>query len=280
MVVRAVESALSQTYENLDVIVVDDGSTDDTAEVMRRVRYIRRERNMGAQAARNAGVDAATGTFIAFLDSDDEWEQRKVALQVARMSKCSPEVGMVYCGIRRVDERGRRIRDHNPTHRGRLFDALLERNVIGGMSVALIRTDVLRDVGPFDENLRARQDLDMWLRIARRFEIDFVAERLVIYHEHRNRTSVNKQARLQGTTALLEKLSDDLKTRPRVRAIHHYAIARLYGQLDDVIGERESLRRSLEARVSVRALVKYGRTFLKSPRRGRQRRSKSRPSTQ
>ena len=175
---------------------------------------------------------------------------------------------MVYCGIRRVDERGRRIRDHNPTHRGRLFDALLERNVIGGMSVALIRADVLRDVGPFDESLRARQDLDMWLRIARRFEIDFVDERLVIYHEHGNRTSVNKRARLQGTTALLEKLGDDLKSRPRIRGIHYYALARLHGQMGDTINERIALRRSLEAHVSMRALIKYGLTLLKRSSRG------------
>lgn len=267
MIERSVQSALAQSYEDLDVIVVDDGSTDNTAEVVERIvddrlRYIRREKNAGAQAARNAGVRAASGDLIAFLDSDDEWDPLKIELQVEKLSTCPPSVGMVYCGIRRIDQDGRTVPDRIPRYRGRLFERLLQKNIIGGMSVALIRADVLREVGPFDERLRARQDLDMWLRIARHYEIDFVPEKLVVYHLHRGRTSENKAARLQGTLALLGKLHDDLRERPAVRATHYYALARLYGQHGQRAAERRFLQRSLGARVRPRTLARYVLTLL------------------
>jgi hypothetical protein len=203
--------------------------------------------------------------LIAFLDSDDEWDPRKIELQVAKIKTSPPEVGLIYCGIRRIDQDGRWVRDHLPRHRGRIFEALLQHNVIGGMSVALIRAEVLREVGPFDERLRARQDLDMWLRIARRYEIDYVPEKLVIYHVHRGRTSENKSSRLQGTLALLGKLHDDLKTRPKVRATHYYALARLYGQIGDVHKERRYLQRSLKSKSRVRTFIRLVQALFKIP---------------
>ncbi len=269
MVEQAVASALNQTHRNIEIIVVDDGSTDDTATVMsrlidERVRYIRREQNRGAQAARNAGVTAARGSLIAFLDSDDTWDARKIAIQAEKLIASGTEVGMVYCGIRRIDSGGRKVPDRVPRHRGNLFEVLLKHNVIGGMSTAMIRAEVLADVGPFDERLRARQDLDMWLRIARRYEIDYVEEKLVTYVMHRGRTSENKSARLQGTLALLGKLHDDLKDRPRARAIHYYALARLYAQRGESTQARRYLKRSLSARFSFRTLAQLARSALRS----------------
>ena len=274
MVRRAIDSALAQSYAAIEVIVVDDGSTDQTPQIVAavsdpRVRYLRRDENRGAQVARNAGIAAATGQYLAFLDSDDEWHQEKIARQAALLDRSPDDVGLVYCGIRRIDQDGRPTHDHKPRHRGNVFEDLLLHNVIGGMSVALIRASVFHTIGPFDERLRARQDLDMWLRIARHYRVDYVPEKLVTYHVHRGRTSENKSSRLQGTLALMAKLRHDLAVRPKARAVHFFALARLYRQRNDRGRERRYLRRSLQAQFRIRTLGRYLQNWIDSAlRRG------------
>src|SRR5438034_9298591 len=105
----AIESALAQTYAPLEIIVVDDGSTDDTLRILgaygNRLRVLR-QANQGAGAARNAGIAAARGEYVAFLDSDDLWHPRKLELQLARFAS-DPDLGLVHCGVEVLDEQGR-----------------------------------------------------------------------------------------------------------------------------------------------------------------------------
>lgn len=185
VVERAVASVLDQTYRPIEIIVVDDGSTDDTAERIARVRapgleYVRTPTNAGASAARNLGISQARGDLVAFLDVDDEWLPDKTARQVAAFHEAPSRLGVVYCGISEVSPEWPPIERH-PTLRGDLFDTLRVINVLRTSGV-MVRRDVLDRVGGFDCGLAARHDWDLWLRIAREYLIDYVPDIAVRYH--------------------------------------------------------------------------------------------------
>lgn len=191
-VARAVESVLRQTWQPLECVVVDDGSTDDTADILRqfdgRITVVR-QRNAGLAAARNAGIEAATGSFIAFLDADDEWHAAKIEAQVALMLRC-PDVGAVGCGRLHLDAAGNVLEEIAgiPQHDSRdavLRGIALRRFWIGGSgSGAMVRRSVFEAVGLFDTQLTAAEDWDMWLRIAAACDIDNVPEILTSIYRH------------------------------------------------------------------------------------------------
>ncbi|MBI3011711.1 MAG: glycosyltransferase [Candidatus Omnitrophica bacterium] len=184
---QAIESVLGQSYSRVEVIVVDDGSTDDSMEVLRRfgdrIRWLQQPRQ-GVSAARNRGIQATRGELIAFLDSDDVWHPEKLARQLARLSR--PSVGMVYCGRWLIDDAGRCLGIEQPRHSGWVLReiALLRWAQAPGGSSALVRKDCLDRVGLFDPQLSTSADWDLWRRIACRYEIRVVPEPLVSYRQH------------------------------------------------------------------------------------------------
>lgn len=189
---RAVRSILQQTFDRYEIIIVDDGSTDRTEEVVRgisddRLQYIRLDHNHGAAYARNVGIRASQYKYIAFLDSDDEWHPRKLELQMRRMQEESPEVGLVYCRMSGMQEDGRG-RQYTPAYEcrpesleGDMFHFLLWRNVIGTPAM-LVRRECLESVGLFRESLSCLEDYELVLRIAEKWRISFVNEVLVEIH--------------------------------------------------------------------------------------------------
>ena len=189
-IAEAIEGALGQTCPPVEVIVVDDGSTDDTLEVVgkfgERVRYLRQE-NSGVGAARNRGVAESVGEFIAFLDADDTWEPTKLEKQLA-IFEADPEIGLVHCGMREFDsETGGTVATHVDGQAGWVADELLlwERPaIIGPGGTIMVRRDVFEAVGGFDERMRVSEDWDLCYRVARRYKVGFVAEPLVNYRSH------------------------------------------------------------------------------------------------
>lgn len=187
---EAVESVLSQTYPEVEVIVVDNGSTDDSLEVLRR--YAARCRvvpqaDLGQSLARNRGIQEARGDLIAFLDADDAWRPRKLELQVERFK--NDAIALVYCSLELADASLR------PT--GQVIwasvrgDALEEfvkwpgrAIVVGGESTAVVRRAALDAVGPFEPTLSISGGWDLWRRIATHYQIDHVEEPLVLYRQH------------------------------------------------------------------------------------------------
>ena len=183
-VMVAVATVFAQTYSPLEVIVVDDGSRDGTAEALRerfgdRVSILRANR-LGVSGARNLGMAAARGDYIALLDSDDEWEPEKIAKQVAFL-EARPDYGMVLTDIAqmgrdRVTFRVFHRRDHLPVD-GLILEHVLRQPALAP-SCALIRKSVLTEVGTFDTSLPTAEDIDLHMRIALRYPIGVIEEPL------------------------------------------------------------------------------------------------------
>lgn len=191
---QSVESALNQTYRDFEHIVVDDGTTDGTAEVLQsygnQIKYIRQE-NRGAHAAINAGIRASSGEYIAILDSDDAWLPQKLERQMPVFDKC-PRAGLVYSQAYVMDATGR---IGNPgvllgeaVDRERPFEDLLTNNRIPVLT-AIIKRRCFDEVGGFSEDLPALADWELWIRIAARWPLVFVPEILALYRDHGRNTS-------------------------------------------------------------------------------------------
>ncbi len=182
-VTRAVSSVLYQTFRDFEVIVVDDGSIDDTldrlAQFDRYIVLLRQAENLGVSAARNAGIKAARAPLIAFLDSDDYWLPDKLGTQVA-FFKQAPEA--VACQTEETwIRRGRRVnpRSIHLKPSGDIFLPSLKLCLVSPSAV-MVKASLLHDVGLFDESLPACEDYDLWLRISCRYPIDLIEEHLVV----------------------------------------------------------------------------------------------------
>jgi hypothetical protein len=243
---QAVESVLAQTYPNLEVIVVDDGSADDTAAVMARydgrLHYIR-QANQGVAAARNAGYRAAAGEYLAFLDDDDLYLAHKIERQVRLLSDQS-HLGLVHCRYYRADGEGNYLDKVGLLPTGDARELLLYWNFvwIGG---PLIRRTCLERVGLFSLDVPSvTADWDLWLRVALAgYHFGCVQEPLGVYRVHAESMMSDVAGVEQGTMAVLDKAfadpaqpSDVAITRPHALSIIHFWLGCLYygaGQWDD-----------------------------------------------
>jgi glycosyltransferase involved in cell wall biosynthesis len=184
----AIDSAFGQTLKPHEVIVVDDGSTDDSLEVLKKFEgriTVIRQTNQRAAGARNAGAKAATGEFLAFLDADDYWHPQKLEKQIEKIEG-DPEVGLVHCGMLYVDQEGNEISEHLEGQEGWVAEKLLKFQpvIIGPGSSTLVRKDVFQDVGGYDTDLQNSEDWDFSLRVAKKYKFAFVEEPLVYYRQH------------------------------------------------------------------------------------------------
>ena len=169
---RAIASVLAQSHPALELIIVDYGSTDGTHDWARTFAcpipftFHPLERNMGAAAARNRGIELARGTYVAFLDSDDIWHPEKIARQLAAIEAAGPKYGAAYTGIASLTEAGVPCGVSRATEAGDIRLGLVNHNVVGSTSCALVRRDLLLQVGGFVPNLKSCQDWELWLRLA------------------------------------------------------------------------------------------------------------------
>ena len=220
---QAIQSVLAQTYQDFEIIVVDDASTDHTEEVLRsyakRICYVRQERG-GPSVARNRGILQARGEMIAFLDADDLWRPTKLARQVEYLDH-HPEACLVYTDFTRGPQPGSnnesRLQAFKPRDSAQAFHGLLEENFIATPTV-MVRRSALARSGLFDPKLRGSEDLDLWLRLAggpsgtslRSF--GFIDEVLVDVRQHAANTSGSVdfiQEQIRATRMMLTRWGDD-----------------------------------------------------------------------
>lgn len=272
---RAVHSVLNQTYSNMELIVVDDspdsyGFRDEirkTLHQMDGVRYIAHEKNMGACAARNTGLYAAQGEYVAFLDDDDEWMPEKIEKQLRCFTR--KEIGLVYCGnLCRNDSTGRITTAVTKYREGFVFDQLILENFIGSTSFPLLRKEYLLEIGGFDPLMKSAQDFDVWLRMAQKWEIAYVPEPLVVYHVHDGeRITSTPVYRIEGQKRIIEKNKEYLACHKKAWWFRNIKIAPEYAQ-NRQLGKAlrlwicMAIKRPYEIRGNITILYRLFRNYL------------------
>lgn len=210
---QAVQSILSQSHANVEVVIVDDGSTDDTPRVTEdlsrdpRVR-VHRQANGGQAKAKNKGIELSRGDFLAFLDADDMWLPDKLVRQLALFEN-RPHVGVVYSDYACMDGEGAAI-PKPPTrmHRGRISGALLIENFVS-FPTAVVRRECIERCGVFDLTYGMGIDYDLWLRISAHYEFDFVVEPTVRYRIWSGQMSKNYRKRYESAIRIMQRFLTD-----------------------------------------------------------------------
>ena len=208
-IVQALESACNQTISDIEIIVVDDGSEDNTARIVKafddhRISMIHKE-NGGCASARNAGIHVAKGNFISFLDADDYWLPNKLERELESFYR-QPHVDLIFSLSFVINEEGKELGVlKSGTFRSFSFKDLFIENPVGNGSSVLIRKRALDQAGPFDESLPASSDCDMWLRIAKLRTDNFVClPEPLTYYRRRHSQTTGDWARMQKSIAVVE----------------------------------------------------------------------------
>lgn len=208
---RSIQSVLNQTYKNLELLIIDDASTDNTSEKIAqikddRLKYFRNERNCGPSKSRNRGIQLSSGELIAFQDSDDEWYTDKLEKQVGALKECTEDFAAVYCGMEFFDlNSGKKIGDDI-----REFD--FTQNFLTGQHLltpanvtVLIKKSVLDEVGAFDERLYAAEDTELAMRVSKNHKYKFVSEPLVKVNRNHNQLTGNAKNYTLAKEIIYEK---------------------------------------------------------------------------
>lgn len=231
---RAIQSVLNQTYKDFEVIIVDDGSTDNTEDIIKefqkkdkRIKYIRHDKNKGGSAARNTGIKVARGEYIAFQDSDDEWLAEKLDKQMEVFKSVSAEVGIVYSDMWRITGNKKRY-FYSPKIMPKdkiIHEQALDYGVSNiGIQTSLIKKEVFEKAGMFDEKLPRFIDLEFFIRLSKYYYFFHIEEPLVNYFDADKGISSNVMALITARKLILEKYFEDIKKDKKILAKHFLGI--------------------------------------------------------
>ena len=238
MLRRAVVSVIGQTYEPIELIVVDDGSAEPAREAiddlgpgdLERFMVQRHERNQGGAAARNTGIREARGEYIAFLDDDDRWTPHKLEKQVTALREAGGNAGVAFTGNRQLDADGNTVDVHIRQTDGDISERILYGNYIGSFSGVLMRRELMETVGLLDERFPAWQDWEYLVRLAQHTEFVAVPEPLVCrYIDHDERISPGYEPKREVAPLIFEECLQG-------PALEHGVERRVRGSLQARIG--------------------------------------------
>lgn len=200
---RAIDSVLNQTHSDFELIIVDDGSKDDTENIVKnikdhRITYLKHEVNSGGPARpKNTGIKKSKGNYIAFLDSDDEWMPEKLEKQLKKFNDGSDNLAIVGCDVLDINqENGRESVYTIPrSSKDKSLRMILKKCFIHSTSSVLIKARLLNKVGNFDEKMEVSEDWDLWIRILKSYSFDFVPEPLFMYYIHDDNISTGQSSK-------------------------------------------------------------------------------------
>lgn len=227
---ETISNVLAQTYTDFELIVVDDGSSDNTSEWVSQLEDPRiqliTQKNMGLAGASNTGIVNSQGEYIAFMDADDLWEATKLAQQVELLDR-HPEVSIAYTWVTYMNDEGESTgRIVKTEAEGYIWQDLIKVNQIECGSVVMIRRSCFDDVGLFDTNLRSYAlDWDMWLRLALKYQFKAIRQPLVYYRQRVSSGSRNIQGMERSFNLVLEKAYSDAPSELKPLVNHGYGFA-------------------------------------------------------
>jgi glycosyltransferase involved in cell wall biosynthesis len=236
---RSIESALCQTHRDLEILVVDDGSTDQTLDAVKpfflhpQVRYLRHKKNKGHQAARNTGIKNACGDYVAFLDSDDMWIPQKIELQIDALNKKGADC-VVLCGYV-VEKDGLQTRTFERQYEGYVYPKMLARPG-PALCTMLVRRDSLKQIGFLDEETVGQADWDACISLSRFFKFTTVSQPCWRYCQDESDTVTrNFQAAALGYRHVVEKNQEEMLRLIGRRGLakHYMTIALKYDDADN-----------------------------------------------
>jgi len=260
---ETLKSVAEQTYRNIEILIVEDGSTDSTGEVADafcqtepRARVIRKA-NGGLSSARNRGIAEAKGEWVAPIDADDLWHPTKIEKQMAVALSAGEPIGFIYCWYRIIDEQGR-VTSSGPQPRlsGQVFNQLAYNNVVENGSALLLSREALLSIGCYDESLPAYEDVMLQLRVARAYSIDVVPEYLVAWRRHSSNMSSDVDLIARSARRVYAQLISEGE-RPLKRADRWIAAQNAF-----FAAEQQAVRGSL-----LPAMVHLSRSLLLDPLR-------------
>lgn len=245
---RAIESVLNQRFEDFELIVVDDGSTENTEAVVERfdddrVNYLEHRVNQGGSAARNTGIEASRGDYVAFLDDDDSWLPHKLGRQIERLEECSEEWVAAYCNFHLVRHgASSRIRESiaavlpveisalRPEGGAELIPMVLMRNFpLGGTSTLVVRRSTIDRLGGFDPTFQRHQDWEFLVRLLQLGKLTCVDEDLVVKHESSEPSGDTvRAAQREFFAAFCSEIERAERNGYDVTGAHRFALARYY----------------------------------------------------
>lgn len=208
LIISTVQSVLNQSYSNLEIIIVDDYSSDDSRDTIMslmkkdsRIKKIFLESNKGANYCRNIGVSVAEGEYIAFLDSDDEFEENKIEVQVNCMEKMNEQVGIIFTNIS-VNGKAIGKMENQKVH----LNKIMFRNELGGFSTVFLKKTVFNEIGGLDEDLKSCQDWEFYLRVLSKYDGYYISLPLVKYFLQEDSISKNLDKVIKGHKIVLKKI--------------------------------------------------------------------------
>jgi glycosyltransferase involved in cell wall biosynthesis len=217
---KAIESVVSQSYRNLEIIIVNDGSIDDTEKIAKnwqekdkRIRYIRHHKNRGLGAARNTGIKNSQGEYIAFLDADDVWLPQKIEIQLKKLNELNADLifSNWYIWEPENDTKIKAFDSDFIKDKKDLLKFFIKKN-FGNPSTALLKKSSLNIVGLFDESLKSSEDYDLWLRFCQKgMKIAFVDQPLIYYQVHPDQMTANTYRMRNTRLKVFKKIA---KKRP------------------------------------------------------------------
>lgn len=226
---RSVQSVLSQSYSNLEVLVIDDASTLDYSEAIKEFEdrglvYIRHEHRKGSAAARNTGIQLAQGEYIAFNDDDDVWDKYKLKKQVQAMNEAVGSAGMVFSKYRKIFSDGAE-RQIFPEEQGmeNWHNSLLRYNFIGTPTV-LMKRECFSKAGTFDEGLKCLEDWDLWIRVSNFYSLLYIPETLVCAYESENSVNIHKKDNALALERIMNKYFLEISNDKKLLSLYYWRI--------------------------------------------------------
>jgi glycosyltransferase involved in cell wall biosynthesis len=250
LVTETVASILAQTYRNIEIILINDGSTDSSLEVIQALQQenpdvlrIIDQENQGQTIARNQGIKEARGKYIAFLDSDDLWLPDKIEHQIPLFDQ---GVGLVYGGVEFINESGETtgFDPCDPSVQGNIYPHLLVKNRMTGGSVVVL-SEALAKVGLFDPEFKAAENWDLWLRICKEYQARLVNKPVVKYRLHQNNMSKDVMLMQDAKQQIMEKHCDKNSSDKLVARYSRLAEADLFYKLGVDCFSREQFGKAI-----------------------------------